>query len=392
MTEAVIVAMGRSAIGKAPKGTLKHTRPEDLASQVLKGVLAKLPGLPKNEIDDVIIGCAFPEAEQGLNLGRIVALEANLGVEVPGQTINRFCSSGLQAIVAASNSIETGQADIIIAGGVESMSQIPMGGNIQTPNPTLADECPHVYDPMGITAENVAKTYKVTRQRQDEFALLSHQRAAAAQKSGKFAEEIIPIKADIDEQDVDGRMISKKIIFDQDEGIRPNTSMEALSKLRTNFKLNGCVTAGNSSQTSDGAAFVVMMSNEKAKELGCTPLAKLIGYTVAGVPPEVMGIGPMYAIPKALKRCGLTLADIDLFELNEAFASQAVVCIDSLGLDREKVNVNGGAIALGHPLGCTGAALTVKLLYEMRRRGYKQGIVSMCIGGGMGAAGVYKLL
>jgi acetyl-CoA acyltransferase len=395
MSEAVIVALGRSAIGKAPRGTLKYTRPEDLATQVIKSVINRLPGLPKDQIDDLVLGCAFPEAEQGMNMGRIVALEAGLGNQVPGQTVNRFCSSGLQAIATASNAISMGQSDIIIAGGVESMSLIPMGGNIPDPDPYMASNNPHVYDSMGITAENVAEKYGISRMEQDELAVISHERALAARESGKFAEEIIPVKADTITKDANGNTVSKQIIFDQDEGIRPGTSLEILAKLRPCFKVNGSVTAGNSSQTSDGAAICILMSKEKAEELGYKPIAKLIGFNVVGVPPETMGIGPMYAIPKVLKRTGLALDNIDLIELNEAFASQAVACIKALKLDMKKVNVNGGAIALGHPLGCTGAALTVKLLYEMRRRELrkgKKGIVSMCIGGGMGAAGIYEML
>jgi acetyl-CoA acyltransferase len=391
MSEAVVAAMGRSAMGKASKGTLRQTRPEDIAAQVLRGVLKQLPQLPPEAIDDVVLGCAFPEAEQGINAGRVVALGAGLGDGVPGQTINRFCSSGLQAIVTAANSIAAGHNDIVVAGGFESMSMIPIGGNQPRPNPLMMAEHPHVYDSMGMTAENVALRYRISREDQDAFALESHQKAHAAQCAGKFREEIIPVMADTVTPGDGGRGAASKIEFKEDEGIRADTSLEALSKLRPIFKAGGSVTAGNSSQTSDGAAFVVLMSAEKAASLGVHPVAKLAGYSVAGVAPEIMGIGPLFAIPKVLKRFGYSLSDIDLFELNEAFAAQSLACIRELGLDPGKVNVNGGAIALGHPLGCTGAALTVKLLNELRGTGKKTGIVSMCIGGGMGAAAVFTL-
>ncbi|MDR2159488.1 MAG: thiolase family protein [Treponema sp.] len=392
MNEAVLVAMGRSALGKASRGTLRQTRPEDIAVQVLAGVLKQAPQLSPKDIDDVILGCAFPEAEQGINIGRIVALGAGLDECVPGQTINRFCSSGLQSIAIAANSIAAGQNDIIAAGGVESMSAIPIGGNQPRPNPSMMAAHPHVYDSMGITAENVAERYHISREAQDAFALASHQKALAAQNAGKFREEIIPLLADTVTAESSGKKKAAKVRFDADEGIRADTSLEILGKLRPNFKMNGTVTAGNSSQMSDGAAFVVVMSAEKAGALGCRPIAKLTGFSVVGVPPEVMGIGPLYAIPKVLKRCGYTLQDIDLFELNEAFAAQALACIRELGLDTGKVNVNGGAIAMGHPLGCSGAALTVKLLSELRRTGKKRGVVSMCIGGGMGAAAVFEMI
>jgi len=389
---AVLVAMGRSGIGRAPKGTLRDTRPEELASQVLQGVLTQLPELPPAQIDDLILGCAMPEAEQGLNVARMIALKAGLGESTPGQTINRFCSSGLQSIVTAANTITSGQNDIVIAGGLESMSAIPMGGNMMRPDPGLMKNSPNAYASMGITAENVAAKYHISREMQDEFSVRSHMRAYEAAVSGKFVEEIIPVDANVIGKKDNGRTVLNKIIFDRDEGIRPESSMESLAKLRPVFKANGTVTPGNSSQTSDGAAFVVMMSEEKAKELGYRPIARLIGYSVVGVPPELMGIGPLFAIPKVLQRNGLTLEDIDLIELNEAFASQSIACINELGLNMDKVNVNGGAIALGHPLGCSGAILTIKLLQELRRRGQKRGVVSMCIGGGMGAAGIFELI
>lgn len=392
MKDAVIVALGRSAIGKAPKGMLRNSRPEDIGAQVLRGVLDQIPQLKAEDVDDVIVGCSFPEAEQGMNLAKIVAAKAMPGVDVPGQTVNRFCSSGLQSIASAANAIMAGQADVMIAGGVELMSTIPMGGNMNYPNPALLEGVKDSYVSMGITAENVADDYGVTRQEQDAFALESHRRAAKAQAEGKFAEEIIPVEAVVSYTDERGFLCQKKRVVDRDEGIRPDVSMEGLAKLKTVFKRNGTVTAGNASQTSDGAAFVVLISKEKAEELGLTPLARFVAFAAAAVPARVMGIGPIKAIPKALKVAGMTLDDIDLIELNEAFASQSLACIKTLGLDPERVNVNGGAIALGHPLGCTGAFLTVKLVRELRRRGLKRGIVSMCIGGGMGAAGIFELI
>jgi len=382
--------MGRSAIGKSGRGTLRTTRPEDLAAQVLRGVLDQVPSLPKEEIEDVIVGCAFPESEQGNNIGRVVALKAGLGETVPGQTVNRFCSSGLQAIATAANSISAGQSDVMVAGGVESMSTIPIGGGTTYPDPVLIAEYPGVYASMGITAENVAEKYGVSRQDQDHFALRSHQRALAARTGGLFAEEIIPVRATVASME-NGRTVTKQVVFDQDEGIRENLTESDLARLRTVFKAGGTVTAGNASQTSDGSAFVIMMSEEKARAYGLTPLARFAGFSVAGVDPDLMGIGPVAAIPKVLKLTGFSLDDIDLIELNEAFASQAIACMRELQLDEDKVNVNGGAIALGHPLGCTGAALTVKLLHELRRRNARRGIVSMCIGGGIGAAGVFEL-
>ncbi|PAB61187.1 acetyl-CoA C-acyltransferase [Anaeromicrobium sediminis] len=384
MKEAVIVAFGRSPIGKAPKGKLKYTRPADVAAQVINGVLNKVPQLNPEEIDDFVLGCAFPEAEQGYNLGKIVALRAGLPECVPGQTVNRFCSSGLQTIAMAANSIMAGQADVVLAGGVEFMSTVPMSGNIIAPNPYLMENRPEAYMSMGLTAEKVAEKYNVTRQMQDEFAVESHKRAAKAQAEGKFDDEIIPVEA--------VNQNNETFIFNKDEGVRPNASMEGLAKLRTVFKVNGTVTPGNASQMSDGAAAVILMSREKAEAFGVKPLAIFRSFAVAGVDPEVMGIGPIKAIPKALKIAGINMEDIDQYELNEAFASQAIACINELGLDPEKVNPNGGAIALGHPLGCTGSFLTAKLLSEMRRRDVKYGIVSMCIGGGMGAAGVFELV
>ena len=392
MKDAVIVALGRSAVGKAPKGMFRLSRPEEVGAQVLRGVLDQIPQLDPQDIDDVIVGCAFPEAEQGMNLAKIVMSKARPGVDIPGQTVNRFCSSGLQTIATAANAIMAGQAQVVVAGGVELMSTIPMGGNMSYPDPGLMAAHPDSYTAMGITAENVAEKYGVTRQRQDEFALESHRRAAKAQAEGKFAQEIVPVEAVTAYVDERGHTRMGKRLVDRDEGIRPQTTMESLAKLKTVFKLGGTVTPGNASQTSDGAAFVVLMSAEKAAELGLRPMARFVSFAVAGVPAQLMGTGPIAAIPKALKLAGLERDDMDLIELNEAFASQAIACIDTLGLDQEKVNVNGGAIALGHPLGCTGSFLTVKLLHELERRGGRCGLVSMCIGGGMGAAGVFQRL
>lgn len=392
MREAVIVAYGRSAIGKAPRGSLRYTRPDDIAAQVIKGVLDKVPQLKHEKIDDFVMGCAFPEAEQGFNIARIIAHRAGLPNCMPAQTINRFCSSGLQSIAIGANSIMAGQADIILAGGIESMSIVPMGGNIIAPNPYLMENYPEAYTAMGLTAENVAVKYNVTRQKQDEFAVESHRRASKAQAEGKFDDEIIPIQGVRPVTNELSMVENETFVFNKDEGIRSNVTIEGLAKLRPVFKMKGSVTAGNASQMSDGAASVVIMSKEKAEELGLKPIAVFRSFAAAGVDPEVMGLGPIKAIPKALKIAGLNKKDIDLFELNEAFTSQAIACIDELDLDIEKVNVNGGAIALGHPLGCTGSFLTAKLLSEMKRRNNRYGIVSMCIGGGMGAAAVFELL
>ena len=388
MKKAVIVAMGRSAIGKAGRGTLHYTRPEDLGAQVLTGVLGKVPQLNPKDIDDVIVGCAFPEAEQGTNFGKVITARAGLPFEVSGQTVNRFCSSGLQTIATASNAIACGQAEIIVAGGVESMSMVPIQGNLLRPNPALpATE----FSSMGITAENVAMQYGITRELQDAFAMASHEKAATAREMGKFSEEIIPVQAVNTHSTKEGLLACGRTLFDTDEGIRRGITLEALDKLRTVFKADGSVTAGNSSQTSDAAAFVLLMEEERAISMGLQPIATLITFAVAGVPAEVMGTGPIKAIPKALKLAGMSLDDIHLIELNEAFASQALAVIRELKLDTEKVNVNGGAIAMGHPLGCTGTLLSVKLLHELRRRNKNIGMVSMCIGGGMGAAGIFQL-
>jgi acetyl-CoA acyltransferase len=388
--EAVIVAGARTPVGKAKKGTLAHVRPDDLGALVVKETL-KRAGNYEGNIDDLIIGCAMPEAEQGLNIARNIGALAGLPYTVPAITINRYCSSGLQAIAYAAERIMLGHSDTVIAGGVESMSLVPMMGRVIRPNVKLAEEAPQYYMSMGHTAEQVAMKYGVSREDQDAFAVRSHQRAAEAIREGKFKDEIVPVEVAVRKVE-NNRLVEKTILFEEDEGVRPDTNMETLAKLRPAFSVNGTVTAGNASQMSDGAAAVMVMDREKAESLGLKPLGKFRSFAVAGVPPEVMGIGPVAAIPKALKLAGLELSDIGLIELNEAFASQAIQVIRELGLDEEKVNVNGGAIALGHPLGCTGAKLTLSLLHEMRRRNVQFGIVTMCIGGGMGAAGVFELI
>jgi acetyl-CoA acyltransferase len=392
LREVIIVSAARTPVGKAKRGSLATTRPDELAVHVIVELLKRTPGLDPTEIDDVILGCAFPEGEQGMNMGRMVALRAGLPVSVPGETINRFCSSGLQSIVHAAYAIMAGQAEVIIAGGTESMSMVPMAGFKFAPMPYQAENTPEVFTSMGLTAENVARKYAVGREAQDAFALTSNQRAVAAVESGRFDPEIVPVEVELVEPGDNGNQREKKFSFKRDEGPRADTSLEALARLKPAFKEGGTVTAGNSSQMSDGAAGVVVMSREKADALGLKPLVKFIAYAVAGVPPEVMGIGPMLAIPKALNLAGMTLKDIGLIELNEAFASQSLAVIGELGLDPEITNVNGGAIALGHPLGCTGAKLTTQLIYEMKRRDTQFGMVSMCIGGGMGAAGIFENL
>ncbi len=392
--EAVIVAYGRSAVGKAKRGALKDTRPESYGAQVLKGVLERVPKLDPAGIDDVILGCAFQEAEQGNNVARYIALKAGIPKEVPAQTVNRFCSSGLQAIAMGANAIMAGQAEVVLAGGVESMSMIRMGGNIPTCDVSLAESYPEAYTQMGITAENIAKKYNVTREDQDKFGLLSHNRAEAAQTAGKFKDEIIPVNAVKYRTERDGKVVKYTEKFDADEGIRYGLTMEDMTKLKPAFIPKvGTVTAGNASQMNDAAAAVVLMSREKAKALGIEPIAVFRSYTVAGCEPDYMGLGPIYAVPKALKIAALDKKDVNVWELNEAFASQAVACVRGLGIEDAMANINplGGGIALGHPLGCTGAFLTCKLLGELKRRGEKYGVVSMCIGGGMGAAGVFEM-
>jgi len=390
MKEAVVVSAVRTAVGKAPRGILRDTRPDDIAAMVIKEAVARAPGLKVEEVDDFVLGCAFPESDQGLNLARVVAMRAGFPYTVPGQTVNRFCSSGLQAIATAAYEIMVGAADVMIAGGVEFMSQVPIMGLTPSPNPYLVEHNPQAYTSMGLTAENVAEKFGITREEQDRFALLSHQKAAKAIKEGKFKEEILPIPAKMKEIKEDGTVFVKEVIFDTDEGVRYDASLEGMASLKSVFKAKGTVTAGNSSQTSDGAAALILMSKEKAAALKLKPMAAFRSFAVAGVPPEIMGVGPAYAVPKALKKAGLTIKDIGLVELNEAFASQSLYVIRELGLNLDIVNVNGGAIAVGHPLGCTGAKLTTMLLYEMKRRNVRYGLVTMCIGGGMGAAGIFE--
>jgi acetyl-CoA acyltransferase len=390
MKEAVVVSAVRTAVGKAPRGILKDTRPDDIAAMIIKEAFARAPGLKMEDVDDIVLGCAFPESDQGLNLGRVVAMRAGFPHTVPGQTVNRFCSSGLQAIATAAYEIMVGGTEVMVAGGVEFMSQVPIMGLTPSPNPYLVEHNPQAYTSMGLTAENVAEKFGISREDQDRFALSSHQKAGKAIKEGKFREEVLPIPAKMKETKEDGTVVVKEVIFDTDEGVRYDASLEGLAALKPVFKAKGTVTAGNSSQTSDGAAAVVLMSKERAVALKLKPMAVFRSFAVAGVPPEIMGVGPAYAVPKALKKAGLTVKDIGLVELNEAFASQSLYVIRELGLNPEIVNVNGGAIAVGHPLGCTGAKLTTTLLYEMKRRNIRYGLVTMCIGGGMGAAGVFE--
>ena len=392
MKEAVIVSAVRTAVGKAPKGTLRDTRPDDMGAAVIKEAIARVPGLEASEIDDVIMGCAMTEAEQGMNVARAAAIRAGLPVETSAMTINRFCSSGLQTIAMASDRIRTNGAEVIVAGGLESMSMIPMGGHIIRPNPYLIDHYPDFYLSMGLATENVARKYEVTREQQDEFALRSHQRAIAALDANKFKDETVPLTVTVEELDAKGKKQHTEIQFEKDEGPRRDSSAEALAKLKPAFQLKGTITAGNSSQMSDGAAAAIVMSEERAKQLGVKPIARLIAYATAGCPPEEMGIGPVYAIPKALKLAGLTLDQIEVIELNEAFAAQSLAVIKMLELNPDRVNVNGGAIALGHPLGCTGAKLTASILRELERRNGRYGMVTMCVGGGMGAAGIFERL
>ncbi|HSV33557.1 MAG TPA: acetyl-CoA C-acyltransferase [Pyrinomonadaceae bacterium] len=390
MKEAVIVSAVRTAVGKAPKGTLRDTRPDELGATVIKEAIARVPNLQTSEIEDVIMGCAMPEAEQGMNVARAAAIRAGLPVETSAMTINRFCSSGLQAIAMAADRIRTNGAQAIVAGGLESMSMIPMGGHIIRPNPYLVEHYPDFYLSMGLATENVARKYEVSREEQDAFALRSHQRAVAALDADKFKEETVPFTAVLEELNEKGKKQQREIVFDKDEGPRRDTSAEALAKLKPAFHVKGTITAGNSSQMSDGAAAAVVMSEDRAKELGAKPMARFVAYATAGCPPEEMGIGPVFAIPKVLKLAGLTLDQIDVIELNEAFAAQSLAVIKMLELNPEKVNVNGGAIALGHPLGCTGAKLTASILRELARRNGRYGMVTMCVGGGMGAAGIFE--
>jgi acetyl-CoA acyltransferase len=392
MREAVIVNSLRTAVGKAPKGTLRHTRPDDMAATVISALLKQTPELSPDQIEDVILGCAYPEAEQGHNVARIAVFRAGLPDSIPGVTINRFCSSGLQAIAMAAERIMVGSADVILAGGAESMSLVPMPGARLAPNPYLAECHPDVYINMGLTAENVARKYNISREDADAFSLASHQKALAAIRDGKFKEEIVPLEVVTTVSENGSGPQTTKAVFDTDEGPRADTSLEALAKLKPVFHASGSVTAGNSSQTSDGAAAALVMSGERARALGLKPMARFVSFATAGVPPEIMGIGPVVAIPKALRLAGLKLEDIDLIELNEAFAAQSLAVIRETGLDPAKLNVNGGAVALGHPLGCTGAKLTATLLHEMKRRGTRYGMVTMCVGGGQGAAGIFENL
>ena len=392
MKEAVIVSAVRTPVGKAKRGGLATVRPDEMAATAIGELLKRTPALDPAQIEDVVIGCAFPEGEQGLNMARMISLRAGLPDSVPAETINRYCSSGVQSIVHVANAIQSGQIEIGIAGGAESMTMVPMAGYKFSPNPYFAQELPHYYTNMGLTAENLSEKYNISREEQDEFSLKSHQKAARAVNSGLFDPELVPVDVEIFEFDGEERPMKKNFTVERDEGPRADTSLEALSKLKPAFKEGGTVTAGNSSQMSDGAAVLVVVSSERAAQLGLTPLARFVSFAVGGVPPELMGVGPVVAIPKALKLAGLTLNEIDLIELNEAFAAQSLAVIRQLELDEARLNVNGGAIALGHPLGCTGAKLTTQLLYEMGRRKSKYGMVTMCIGGGMGAAAIFENL
>lgn len=392
MKQAYIVTGYRTAVGKAPKGTLRFTRPDELAATVLKRLMEDYPTLDPARIDDLIVGCAMPEAEQGLNMARLISLMGLSTDKVPGVTVNRYCASGSEAIALAAAKIRTGMAECIIAGGAESMSYIPMGGYKPIPETDMAKDNPDYYWGMGLTAEAVANEFKVSREDQDKFAFESHQKALKALAEGKFDSQIVPVEVDYNFLDANEKIQTKKITFKQDEGPRADTSLEGLAKLRPVFANGGSVTAGNSSQMSDGAAFVMVMSEDMVKELGLEPVARLVSYATVGLAPRIMGMGPLYAIPKALEQGGLKLQDIDLFELNEAFASQSVAIMRELEMDASKVNVNGGAIALGHPLGCSGTKLTVQLMHEMEARKAKYGMVTMCVGTGQGAASVFEYL
>jgi acetyl-CoA acyltransferase len=392
MKEAVIVTSLRTAVGKAPRGTLKDTRPDDMAGVVIKAAIERTPGLEPAMIEDVILGCAMPEAEQGMNVARQASWLAGIPKEASAVTINRFCSSGLQAIAFAAERIMTGWADCIVAGGTESMSLVPMGGHKIAPNPTLVENWPDYYLNMGLTAENLARKYSISREEADEFSFRSHQKAIKAINEGKFKDEVVPLPVRTIELDDKGKRKVKESVFATDEGPRADTNMDALLKLKPAFHARGTVTAGNSSQMSDGAAAAVVLSLARAQEIGAKPIARLIAYATAGVEPDFMGIGPVAAVPKALKIAGLTLDQIDLIELNEAFAAQALSVVKELGIDQDKLNVNGGAVAMGHPLGCTGAKLTATILHEMQRRKARYGMVTMCVGGGMGAAGIFELM
>jgi acetyl-CoA acyltransferase len=391
MKTVVIVSGARTAVGRAGRGTLANTRPDDMAATAVKEAVERAPGVEKGEIDDVILGCAFPESSQSFNIGRVAPLLAGFPDTVPGQTVNRLCASGLQAIAIGAQQIAMGMCDMVVAGGVESMSQVPMMGFQVSLNPKIVAEYPEMYISMGMTAENVADKYGVGREDQDAFGLRSNQRALAAIEAGRFKEEIVPLEVKTVRVNEEGNRVETIKIFDVDEGPR-RTTLEIMAGLKPAFKVNGSVTAGNSSQMSDGAAAVLLMSEEKAVEKGLTPMARYVGFASAGCPPDLMGVGPMYAIPRVMQVTGMRVQDMDLIELNEAFASQALACVRRLDLNEEIVNVNGGAVALGHPLGCTGGKLTVQLMHEMKRRKVRYGLVSMCIGGGQGAAGIFENL
>jgi acetyl-CoA acyltransferase len=392
MKDVVIASAVRTPVGKAPRGALRSTRPDDLAAFAIRGALERLPQLDRSEIEDVILGCAMPEAEQGMNVARVASFRAGLPVTASAMTINRYCASGLQSIALAADRIRGGSADVIVAGGTESMSCVPFGGNKISMNPWLVDHYPGSYMSMGLTAERVATHYGIAREAMDEFSLQSHQKALAAIQSGRFEDEIIPVRINNTALNPKGKAETTEVLFKTDEGPRADTSLEALAKLKPVFHAKGTITAGNSSQTSDGAAAAVVMSAERAAQLGILPMARFLAFAYAGCDPEEMGIGPIHAIPKALKMAGLTLDQIDVIELNEAFAAQSLAVIKVLGIDPAKLNLNGGAIALGHPLGCTGAKLTATLLREMPRRNAKYGMVTMCVGGGMGAAGIFEAI
>jgi acetyl-CoA acyltransferase len=391
MKNVVIVSGARTAVGRAVRGTLVNTRPDDMAATVLNEAVKRAPGVEKGEIDDVIMGCAFPESSQSFNIGRVAPLLAGFPVTIPGQTVNRLCASGLQAIAIGAQQIASGSCDIVVAGGVESMSQVPMMGFQVSLNPKIVSEYPEMYIGMGMTAENVADKYGISREDQDAFGLRSNQRALAAIEAGRFKEEIVPLEVKTVRVNEEGERVEDVKIFDVDEGPR-KTTLEIMAKLKPAFKVKGTVTAGNSSQMSDGAAAVLLMTEEKAVEKGLTPLARFVGFAFAGCPPELMGVGPMHAVPRVMQVTGMQLEDMDLIELNEAFASQALACIRHLNLNEEILNVNGGAVALGHPLGCTGGKLTVQIIHEMKRRKARYGLVTMCIGGGQGAAGIFENL
>ncbi|OGG56214.1 MAG: acetyl-CoA acetyltransferase [Candidatus Handelsmanbacteria bacterium RIFCSPLOWO2_12_FULL_64_10] len=390
MREAVIVSAVRTAVGKAGRGALRHTRPDDLAAAAIHEAICRVPGLKPEDVEDVVLGCAMPEAEQGMNVARIACQRAGLPCAVPAVTVNRLCASGLEAIAIAAQRILCGSISIAVAGGTESMSMVPLGGQKFAPNPALVDALPDAYLSMGLTGENLSRRYNISREAQDAFAFASHQKAIAAIDAGRFKQETLPLTVKTTEVDDEGRVQTRETVFQTDEGPRRDTSPEMLAQLKPVFHTSGAITAGNASQTSDGASALVLMSSDRAREMGLSPMARFVAYAVAGVPPEIMGIGPAAAVPKALRAAGLRLGDVGLIELNEAFAVQALSVVQELDLPPDLVNVNGGAVALGHPLGCTGARLTTSILHEMRRRSVRYGLVTMCVGGGMGGAGIFE--